>query len=280
MRLKELFFALSPKRWLLRVLHGILIGVGAILPGISGGVLCVSFGLYQPMMALFAHPFQNFKKCFPPLFPAGIGWIIGFFAFANVLTFFFSADSNLATWLFIGLIAGTLPGLYRRAGTKGRGGRAFAAFALSFLGMLLFFSIVTLHTGIQIVPNFFWYGVCGAMWGLSLVLPGMSSSSILIFLGLFESMTAGVAAFDMRVVVPMFCGVALTVAFFARLVNRLFDRHFTVASHLVLGFVLASIVAIVPMQYIGILEVIKCLVIAAVGFFAAYWMDKKEHARG
>lgn len=48
MRIKELLFAMSPKRWLLRVIQGILVGSGAILPGISGGVLCVSFGLYQP----------------------------------------------------------------------------------------------------------------------------------------------------------------------------------------------------------------------------------------
>ena len=78
MRIKELLFAMSPKRWLLRVIQGILVGSGAILPGISGGVLCVSFGLYQPMMALFAHPFRNFKTAFPQLFPAGIGWILGF----------------------------------------------------------------------------------------------------------------------------------------------------------------------------------------------------------
>ena len=43
------------KNHLLRFLQGALIGTGAILPGISGGVLCVAFGIYEPMMAFLSH---------------------------------------------------------------------------------------------------------------------------------------------------------------------------------------------------------------------------------
>jgi putative membrane protein len=47
---------------LLLVLSGILIGGGAILPGISGGVLCVIFGIYRPMMELLSHPKRALPK--------------------------------------------------------------------------------------------------------------------------------------------------------------------------------------------------------------------------
>ena len=47
---------------LIRIIQGILIGAGAILPGISGGVLCVIFGIYRPMMALLAHPKKNLPR--------------------------------------------------------------------------------------------------------------------------------------------------------------------------------------------------------------------------
>ena len=47
---------------IIRVIQGILIGAGAILPGISGGVLCVVFGIYRPMMALLAHPKENLPR--------------------------------------------------------------------------------------------------------------------------------------------------------------------------------------------------------------------------
>ena len=60
-------------QWLLRLLQGALIGVGAILPGVSGGVLCVLFGIYQPMMALLAHPISSFKAHFQLFIPVILG---------------------------------------------------------------------------------------------------------------------------------------------------------------------------------------------------------------
>ena len=60
---------MTPAKWLLRLLQGAIIGAGAVLPGISGGVLCVVFGIYQPMMELLAHPFRMFKKYYQMFIP-------------------------------------------------------------------------------------------------------------------------------------------------------------------------------------------------------------------
>lgn len=49
-------------RWLVLMLQGAIIGTGAILPGVSGGVLCVAFGIYEPMMNFLEHPIRTFKK--------------------------------------------------------------------------------------------------------------------------------------------------------------------------------------------------------------------------
>ena len=51
--------------WLARVIKGIVIALGFILPGISGGVLAAILGIYERMIGFLAHPFKNFKeKCF------------------------------------------------------------------------------------------------------------------------------------------------------------------------------------------------------------------------
>ena len=47
--------------WLL-LLQGMIIGTGAILPGVSGGVLCLAFGLYEPMIQLFTHPLPTLRR--------------------------------------------------------------------------------------------------------------------------------------------------------------------------------------------------------------------------
>ena len=50
---------------IIHAIQGAIIGVGAILPGVSGGVLCVAFGIYEPMMELLSHPFKALKKNYP-----------------------------------------------------------------------------------------------------------------------------------------------------------------------------------------------------------------------
>lgn len=267
---------MPPRRWLLRLVQGILVGSGAILPGISGGVLCVLFGIYQPMMALFAHPFRNFRRVFPQLFPAGLGWILGFFAFAKLITLFFSTDSALAIWLFLGLIAGSFPSLFHQAGLQGHGWQGWTALGASFVVMTGLFYGIGHAAALHITPNLFWFGICGVLWGLSLVIPGMSSSSTLIFLGLFEPMTAGIASVDPAVVIPIFLGAALTMVLMSRLVNSLFESHYRLAFHLVLGFVLASTIVIVPLSYESPLQLLLCLLFGAVGFAVAWFLNRRS----
>ena len=78
----------TPLQFVYRILQGALIGLGAVLPGISGGVLSVIFGIYKPIMELLSNPFANFKTHVPKLIPVFIGGVIGFLGGANLLSFF------------------------------------------------------------------------------------------------------------------------------------------------------------------------------------------------
>ena len=107
-------------RVVMRLLQGALIGLGAVLPGISGGVLCVIFGIYKPIMELLSNPIRNFKTHVPKLIPVFIGGIIGFLGVANILAYFLNKYPDPSVCLFIGLIGGMLPSLFREAGEQGR----------------------------------------------------------------------------------------------------------------------------------------------------------------
>jgi putative membrane protein len=267
--------AASPARWLLRVLQGALIGMCAILPGISGGVLCVVFGIYQPMMALLAHPFRTFKTHAVMLFPVLIGWVLGFVGLAWLVEWLFTASATLTVWLFIGLIAGMLPSLFKEAGRDGHPRSAQAALFISMVAILAILVWVQYGTAIAVQPNIWWFFVCGLLWGLSLVVPGLNSSSLLIYLGLYQPMVTGIAAFSLEVIVPMFAGVFLLVLLSARGINYLFNKHYTLVFHIILGFVIASTLAVVPLRYPGgIGELLLCLLCGAAGFIVALYMDK------
>ena len=51
----------STGQFLMKVLQGALIGLGAVLPGISGGVLCVIFGIYKTIMEFWQTRSANLR---------------------------------------------------------------------------------------------------------------------------------------------------------------------------------------------------------------------------
>lgn len=270
------FLGMSIARWLLLVVSGLLIGGGAILPGISGGVLCVIFGIYRPMMAVLAHPFKELPHYWRMFVPVGIGWAAGFLGFARVIEWIFSKNEMLGTWLFVGLIAGTVPALFKEAGKEGRPRGSILscviAFALLF-ATLLFFRMGKLGT---VIPSTPWFLFAGVLWGLSLVVPGMTSSSVLMSLGLYEPLVKGISALDISVVGVWMLGLLITILALSRVINHLFAKFYAYAFHAVVGIVLASTLIIVPVQYDGVGTALLSALCFAVGFAAAYLMARFE----
>lgn len=260
--------------WLLRVIHGALIGAGAILPGISGGVLCVLFGIYRPMMALLAHPIKTFRIYYKLFIPVLLGWAVGFFALAGLVNLLMEVSSTIAVSLFIGLIVGMIPSLYRDAGKYGHRKTGYLSMFLSFVVLFGFLLYLQQGVRIDIEGNAWWFFFCGIVWGLSLVVPGLSSSSILIFMGLYQEMTAGISRFDLGVLIPLVLGILCTALLSARFVNRLFERHHTIAYHAILGIVIASTLLIVPLEFKDATEVLLSIVCAILGFLVAWGMDR------
>ena len=271
---------LPPVLFFLRVIQGGLIGGGAILPGVSGGVLAVVFGIYRPMMAFFARPFRTLKAQYRLFIPIIIGVGLGFWGFAKLVDWMFSGDSPLPISLFVGLILGTVPMLYRSA-QKPRDGISLTdkekrhnrtALALSFVGLLIFLILIASLTRLSLAPTVFWSLVSGIIWGFSLVVPGLSSSSILLFMGIYDKIMSGVGDLNFPVILPLLLGIALVAGVFARLVDRLFERHYGIASNAVVGLVLASTLMIIPRTYSGLGEGLLCLMVAAAGFVAAHFL--------
>ena len=115
---------------ILFLIQGALVGVGAILPGVSGGVLCVAFGIYEPMMELLTHPINALKRNYKLFIPFIIGWFLGFVLLARVVELLFTASASIALMLFFGLICGTLPELFKTS-EKSDSGKSWTPFIIS-----------------------------------------------------------------------------------------------------------------------------------------------------
>lgn len=118
-------------KFILDVIKGVFIGSGAILPGISSGVFCIIFGIYEKLVDSILNIFKDFKKNFAFLFPIALGGIIGVLLVSKLLKFLFATYPMPTNFCFIGLIIGSMPILFKKANNK-------SGFRLHYLLYFLF----------------------------------------------------------------------------------------------------------------------------------------------
>lgn len=259
-------------------IQGAIVGIGAILPGISGGVLCVAFGLFEPIMELLTHPKDSFRKNKEMLIPFIIGWALGFVLLSKVVEIMFGFIPEIAVFLFFGLVCGTIPEMFKKSEQADRN-MSWTPFIISLSASYIFFHILDGGEAIDLPENFLTFVFCGVLWGLSLIVPGLSSSTVLIYLGLFDPLVEGIAGFDIFVLVPFLIGIVATVLMFAKLVDMLFKKHYALISRIILGFVISTSLKTLPHEFGSVWIMIISVLACVAGFFIAIAMDKADGTR-
>jgi len=261
--------------WLFRLVKGVLIGIGFIVPGLSGGVLAVIFGIYEPLMRFLGNLKEKFVRNVLFFIPVGIGGVIGVVAFSAVVDYAFTNFAAPFIWLFIGFISGTFPSLIKTSGKKGRKPIHWGLLVAIAVGTFLFMRWMESIQNVSVAPSFGSWLLSGALIGLGVVVPGMSPSNFLIYLGLYQPMAAGIKTLDLGVVIPLFLGLVVCVLLFAKLVSWLFDRAYTSMYHLILGIVIGSTLAIIPSGVSG-WTIAICVVLFMVGAACSYALAKVD----
>jgi len=261
--------------WIVRLLKGILVGVGFITPGLSGGVLAVVFGIYERLMLFLGNLRKKFIENALFFLPVGIGGAMGVVAFSAVVDFAFSNYAAQFTWLFIGFIAGTFPSLFKTSGKKGRKIGHWLVLLFTAVGTVFFMRWMETMRTVQLAPSFWNWLLSGSLIGLGVVVPGMSPSNFLIYLGLYQPMASGIRNLDLGVIVPLVLGVIIIVLVLARLISWLFKKFYTVMYHFILGIVVGSTIVIIPEGVSG-WTIAVCALLFIAGALTSYFLAKLD----
>ncbi len=231
--------------WIIRLVKGVFIGIGFILPGLSGGVLAVILGIYDRILAFLANLKKDFIKNILFFIPVGIGLGIGIFLFSIVVEKAFGKYAAQFVCLFVGFVIGTFPSLYKTACKHGRNTKDMVIMLISGLAIfaLMMLGEQQLTMVAPSVPA--WFG-SGALIGLGLIVPGMSPSNFLIYFGLYDKMATGIKNGDMAVIIPLVLGAVICVILLAKIAAWLFKKYYSGMYHFVLGLVIGSSTAIFP----------------------------------
>lgn len=267
------------------ILQGILIGAGAVLPGVSGGVLAVLFGVYKPLMRLLAHPLKEWKNSLIQLWPILLGVVIGYIGIAKVLAEVLTRYESQALALFVGMTIGILPSLFREAGEKGRDSKSWISMGVVF-AVALTVLIVCRVMQVTIVPNFLWNMFGGFCLVLSMIAPGMSSSVLLLPLRavnsegvqftLYTHVTDAIGNLDFAVLLPIGVGALLTLVLLTRAIDWLLNTHYSVTFHGIIGIVIAATIFTVPAAAFvaGVGSCLAHLLFVVLGAVATLLLDK------
>ena len=283
-------------QWILDVLRGAVMGVSNIIPGVSGGTMAVSMGIYDRVIFAVNNLFKQFRKSFRELLPILIGVLIGLFAFAALIGTLLGTKAaeipmtRLPTnFAFIGLILGGLPAIYKRVDMKSAKVPGIILF-LVFLVLVVALPLLNppeARTVDHSVGTILLMVLLGAIASSTMVIPGISGSMIMMLLGYYNTVIN--AMNDLRggdwsslvILLPYVIGLLVGIVFIAKLMNFLLKKYAALTFCAIFGLVIGSPVALLMQnrecfQLANAGNWIASIVCLVIGFAIAWFMSRLD----
>ena len=271
------------KENIILAIKGFVIGLANIIPGVSGGTLAITLGIYEKLIGVLTHFIKNWKENLKFLIPIGIGAVLSLLVFSNIIGYSLEHYPVPTTLLFMGLFLGGIPILIRKVkGTKS---------ISNFLIFLLTFSVVLIFTLLQEQTHtvnlehldgigYFLLFVVGIIAAATMIIPGISGSFILMLLGYYEPIINTIRDLshmnhimdNLLILIPFGIGIMIGIVSIAKIIEYLLNKYETKTYYGIIGFVVASIFSILiqmgmPQDFF---QLFLGIVLAFIGFLFAY----------
>lgn len=234
---------------IIQIIKGIIIGIATLVPGVSGGTMAIILGLYDDIIHSISSFLKDIKGNVIFLGTVGIGGIIGLFGFSRLMRFCLDNFKYPMIYLFIGIIIGGIPVLYKKANVGKRKLSNWLYFAIGFLIIL----VMSLYTGTIVnlanstgILQFVFLFSAGIIIAVALILPGISTSFMLLALGLYDITINAISKPEINFLIPIVLGVGFGIIATTKLLENCMAKKPAQTYMLILGFVIGSIVEVFP----------------------------------
>lgn len=273
-----------------KMLQGMVVGLANIIPGVSGGTMMVAMGLYDKLIHSITHLKSEFKESMKLLIPIFAGAGIAIIALSRLFEYLLEYHPIPTNFAFCGLIAGSLPFIFKKV-------KGHPVSVGKIIAFLIFFAIVilmavmgetdgnTADVSFSIV-NMIKLLVVGIIAAATMVIPGVSGSMMLMLLGYYDTILKSInsfidalIAFDIQallvqcsILVPFGIGVVLGIFLIAKLIEFIFSKAEIHAYYAIIGLILASPIAIllkVDWSGFSVLNLAVGIVTFVAGWFVA-----------
>lgn len=256
-------------------LKGVVISISQLVPGVSGGTIAMIFGIYDKLLHAVNNILKDFKNQYRLLLEVGLGAVIGIFAFSNIVKTLFDNFPIQIGYLFIGVILGGAPLMYRKASVKGL---KKSSILYLIAGFVIVYMMGTPNNDASAVIqnltplNFLYLFLGGVVVAIALILPGISGSFMLFVLGLYNTVITAVAQLNIPILIPIAIGGIVGTLATARFIEILLLKFPEQTYILIFGFILGSVFSVFP-GIDGMKSVIG-IILAIIGFIFTYYISR------
>lgn len=280
-------------------IKGFIMGLANIIPGVSGGTLALTLGIYEQFIGAISHLFSNLKKNLKFLIPIGIGMVLAIVSMSRVIGYSYDHFPIPTTLFFVGLVLGGIPMLYGKV--KGRKEEkkplCFLIFLLTFaLVMVMAFSEEIFGAGLTVsltnmnVGSYLLLFLVGVVAAATMVIPGVSGSLVLMLLGYYYPVLAVIKSLtkfenigsNLLIAGVFAVGILLGIVLISKLIEFLLQKFETKTYYGVLGFIIASVLAIPVSTYhsvenlvFSVPQVLIGLIMLVIGLGIGYKLGEK-----
>lgn len=288
-------------KFLKDILKGIVIGVANAIPGVSGGTMMVSMGVYDDIIYCITHLFKQLKKSIMILLPYFIGMVVGIIGLAFSIKSLYANFPFQTSMVFIGLILGGIPMIWQKVRYGSAGKKKNSISAIHIIIFVLFFAAiiamqyfggngndVTLTVGIVPAIKIFFIGVIASA---TMVIPGVSGSMMLMILGYYNPIINAITDFITALskgdvstlinicgsLVPFGLGVVIGIFAIAKLIEILLEKFEDYTYCAILGLVVSSPIVILmgtALSGITVVTIITGVIALVIGTIGALQLGK------
>lgn len=276
---------------LILIIKGMIIGLANVIPGVSGGTLMITLGIYEDVINAISHFFSNLKNNLKFIIPLGIGMVLSFVLFSKIIGISLDKFPFATTLFFLGLIMGGFPLLIKNM-NKNKDNKKISNYIIAFISFAFIILFAFLKTNgevnlenpslLQLIILF----IVGIVASATMVIPGISGSFVLMLLGYYKPIINTVRSItnfslighNIIVLGTFGIGVLLGIILVSKLIEFLLKKFETKTYFAVFGFVIASCIAIIKplISYkISIIEILVGIIIFLLGTFLTYKISNK-----
>ena len=264
------------------MIKGFFMGIANIIPGVSGGTLAITMGIYEDLIETISHFFSRFKKNMLFILPIGVGALISIILGSKIISYCLDRFPLPTILFFIGLILGGIPLLYKKIKGNLKSGN-ISIFLLTFFFIIF---LMFLKTGKEVsfenmaLGNYFMLFLVGIIAAATMIIPGISGSFMLMVFGYYNPILDTINALtsfqnvasNLLILLPFGIGIIVGIVLIAKMLEFLFQKFEVPAYFGIIGFVFASVIGIF-FQTEGLkLEIVPLIigmVLFSIGFFIA-----------